>query len=68
MRREDAAAAGRGVFGGEMYLIELKPGEQITVGSQIKIRLEKTKGEKARLWFDAPREIEIKRVKVPEQK
>jgi sRNA-binding carbon storage regulator CsrA len=44
-----------------MLFIEIKPGETITIGTDIKIRLEEKSGQVARLAFDADRSVPIRK-------
>tara|TARA_Y100000296_G_C5093122_1_gene215946 strand:+ start:430 stop:636 length:207 start_codon:yes stop_codon:yes gene_type:complete len=41
--------------------LEIKPGESIEIGDNVTLTLEEKSGQTARLSFDAPREVSIRR-------
>ena len=44
-----------------MLVLGRKPGESITIGSDIKVRIVAVKGKAVRIAIDAPRHVEILR-------
>lgn len=44
-----------------MLLLDLRPGDQVVIGNGITVRMEGGNGQKARLSFDAPKELPIVR-------
>ena len=44
-----------------MLLLDLRPGDQVMIGNGITVKMEGGNGQKARLSFDAPKDLRIRR-------
>lgn len=47
-----------------MLVLTRKPGEEVLIGDNIKVRIIATKGNQVRIAFDAPREVPIIRTEL----